>query len=643
VGEIVPLVVMLVALLVTGRGAAIPERGAILRAHLGRAPRARSYTVPIISGFLIGSVALLVTDRGARIAVIVTFIYAILALSLVVVTGYAGQVSLAQLALAGVGAFMVSYLSFDWGVPFPFAPLIAALAAAVVGVVIGLPALRLRGLTLGVVTLALSAGIETIWFRNTGMFGIHPIQSFGNSVKQPKLFGWDLGIGVGADFPRREFGFLCLIVLVLVAFAVAKLRTSSFGSAMLAVRANERSAAGIGVNVVFVKVLSFAIASFIAGLAGCLLAYRQSIVTWESFAAILGLTIVSTAYLAGITSVFGGVQAGIIAAGGIVFFLVDKWFNVGGDTFIIISGVLLILTLMRNPEGIAAGGHELADKYAEWRARREAAKVLAEEDVDVPSDARPAVVTRTPPPADAPIVLEVEGLTVQYGGVVAVSDISLRVPAGAIIGLIGPNGAGKTSAIDAVTGFAKASGSVTLDGTRIDGLPTHQRVRRGLARTFQQLELYDDLTVEENVSAAAFGVRGEARRGAVQRALDLVGIADLRGRDAGDLSQGQRQLVSIARACAADPKVILLDEPAAGLDTTESRWLGDRIRNISANGTGVLLVDHDVALVLDICDSIYVLDFGEVIAEGPPATIRANRAVADAYLGHVHDESVVTA
>jgi len=642
VGEIVPLVVMLVALLVTGRGAAIPERGAILRAHLGRAPRARSYTVPIISGFLIGSVALLVTDRGARIAVIVTFIYAILALSLVVVTGYAGQVSLAQLALAGVGAFMVSYLSFDWGVPFPFAPLIAALAAAVVGVVIGLPALRLRGLTLGVVTLALSAGIETIWFRNTGMFGIHPIQSFGNTVKQPKLFGWDLGIGVGQAFPRREFGFLCLILLVLVAFGVTWLRKSAFGSAMLAVRANERSAAGIGVNVVFVKVLSFAIASFIAGLAGCLLAYRQSIVTWESFAAILGLTIVSTAYLAGITSVFGGVQAGIIATGGITFYLVDKWFNVGGDTFIIVSGILLILTLMRNPEGIAAGGHELADKFAQWRARRRAA-AMPVEDLGEIGAAAPVTVTRTPPPADAPIVLEVDALTVQYGGVVAVSDTALRVPAGGIVGLIGPNGAGKTSAIDAITGFAKASGTVSLDGTRIDGLPTHQRVRRGLARTFQQLELYDDLSVEENVSAAAFGVRGSARGGAVQRALDLVGIADLRAREAGDLSQGQRQLVSIARACAADPKVILLDEPAAGLDTTESKWLGDRIRNISAQGTGILLVDHDVALVLDICDYIYVLDFGEVIAEGDSAHIRANRAVADAYLGHAHEATTVTA
>ena len=301
----------------------------------------------------------------------------------------------------------------------------------------------------------------------------------------------------------------------------------------------------------------------------------------------------------------------------------------------------MILTLMRNPEGIAAGGHELADKIWAWRVRRRAAAEPVDEAAE--TSPVPTVVTRTPPPADAPIVLEVEGLTVQYGGVIAVSNVSLHVPAGGIIGLIGPNGAGKTSAIDAVTGFAKSTGEVTLDGVRIDGLPTHQRVRRGLARTFQQLELYDDLSVEENVSAAAFGVRGEARRGAVQRALDLVGIGDLREREAGDLSQGQRQLVSIARACAADPKVILLDEPAAGLDTTESRWLGERILNISAQGTGILLVDHDVALVLDICDSIYVLDFGEVIAEGDAAHIRANRSVADAYLGHVHDATTVTA
>ena len=502
---------------------------------------------------------------------------------------------------------------------------------------VGLPALRLRGLTLGVVTLALAFGIEAIWFRNSDL-----VESFGNAVESPKVFGLDFGIGVGKEFPRLEFGFLCLVVLVVVAFGVARLRNSSFGSAMLAVRANERSAAGIGVDVVYVKVVSFAIASFVAGLAGCLLAYRQGVITWESFAALVGLGFLSTVYLAGVTSVWGGVNAGIIAAGGIVFYITSEEFGLSGDWFIAISGVLVIVTLMTNPEGLAAGGHELVHKVHTWRARRRGeastpadAATSHADGPSTPSMTTPTV-TRTPPAPDAPDVLHVDGLSVRYGGVTAVDTVALRVPRGGIVGLIGPNGAGKTSAIDAITGFAKSTGSVALDDARIDGLKPHQRVRRGLARTFQALELYDDLTVEENVSAAAFGLRGAARHGAVQQALDLVGIADLRERHAGDLSQGQRQLVSIARACAADPQVVLLDEPAAGLDSTESQWLGDRIHAISATGTGVLLIDHDVALVLDVCDYIYVLDFGRVIAEGAPDTIRADRAVIDAYLGTVH-------
>ncbi len=643
VGEIVPLVVMLVALLVTGR--AMPERGTLIRTALGRAPRPRSLTMPTVIGLAIGGAALLLTHGTARVAVISTFIGAIIALSLVVVTGYAGLVSLAQLALAGAGAFTLSALTVSWHVPFPIAPLLAGLAATVVGVIIGLPALRLRGLTLGVVTLALAFGLEAIWFRNSQI-----VDASGARVLQPKLFGINLAIGVGKAFPRLSFGLMCLIVCALVALGVARLRRSSLGSAMLAVRANERSAAGTGVNVVFVKVVSFAIASFIAGIGGSLFAYREGIVTWESFSALAGLTILSTAYLAGVTSVYGGLLAGIIGSGGIVYFITDHWINLG-NWFAIISGVAVIVTLIRHPEGIASAGHELADRVAAWRSSRGTDTAPAVS-TDAPApDATPiATGPATPSPAhgttpitDAPAVLEVGGLTVHYGGVVAVSSLSLRIPAGRVVGLIGPNGAGKTSAIDAITGFATAQGTVVLAGDRIDGLRPHQRVRRGLARTFQSLELYDDLTVEENVGAAAFGATGHARHGAVGRALDRVGIADLRGRHAGELSQGQRQLVSIARACAADPKVLLLDEPAAGLDTAESTWLGERIRNLSAAGAGVLLVDHDVALVLNTCDYVYVLDFGSVIAAGSPTAIRSNRAVADAYLGTAHDTAPVTA
>jgi sulfate-transporting ATPase len=238
--------------------------------------------------------------------------------------------------------------------------------------------------------------------------------------------------------------------------------------------------------------------------------------------------------------------------------------------------------------------------------------------------------------ADGGVALEIDHLTVRYGGVVAVSDVSMRVPAGSVVGLIGPNGAGKTSVIDAVTGFARHDGTVSLNGAPIDRLAAHARVRRGVARTFQALELYDDLTVEENVSAALFGATRAHRDGLVTAALDRVGLQPLADRHAEELSQGERQLVSIARAYACDPSVLLLDEPAAGLDPADTVKLGERIRGIAESGVGVLLVDHDIGLVLAVCDHIYVLDFGEVIAEGDPATIRVDPALVDAYLGTIH-------
>ncbi|HEV7762553.1 MAG TPA: branched-chain amino acid ABC transporter ATP-binding protein/permease, partial [Acidimicrobiales bacterium] len=537
-----------------------------------------------------------------------------------------------------------------------------ALVATVIGVVVGLPALRLRGLTLGVVTLALAYAIEAVWFRNTDIVG-----TSGARVTQPSLFGVDLGIGIGRDFPRIEFGVVCLVTLVLVALGVALLRTSTLGSAMLAVRANERSAAAVGVNVVRVKVVSFALASFIAGLGGSLLAYRRGVVTFDSFTAIGGLALLSTAYLAGVTSVWGGINAGILASSGIAFIALDRWVDLG-DWFQVITGVLVIVTLISHPEGVASAGHQLADRFARWRARAATAAPLPATTLagagagpgvsSLPGvPAMPGVSTMSAPGVDRPAAvngyrsvaarqrtaLQVDALTVRYGGVVAVADVSLQVGSGTIVGLIGPNGAGKTSVIDAVTGFAPAAGSIRLAGKAIERRPPHARVHAGLARTFQSLDLYDDLTVDENVSVAALGVRQSERHAAVTRALSQLGITALRDRPAGELSQGERQLVSIARACASEPRVLLLDEPAAGLDTSESLWLGDRIRDIRSSGAGVLLVDHDVALVLSVCDHVYVLDFGRVIAEGPPDAIRSSRAVADAYLGSMHDAAAVTA
>jgi len=637
--ELVPLIVILVALVVVGGG--MPARGGLTRQRLGRAPRPRSLVLPTVAGAAIGLLALVLTAGTWRSAVIGTFIAAVIGLSLVVVTGYAGQVSLAQLALAGTAAFSLSTLTEDWGVPFPFAPLLAALVATAIGVVVGLPALRTRGLTLGVVTLALAYAIEAVWFRNSDI-----VPSGGARVTPPSMFGVDLGIGAGQDFPRIEFGLVCLVTVVAVAVAVGALRRSTLGSAMLAVRANERSAAAAGVNVVRVKVLSFALASFIAGLGGSLLAYRRGVVTFDSFTAIGGLALLSTAYLAGITSVWGGINAGILASTGITFIALDRWVDLG-EWFQVISGVLLIVTLITNPEGIAAAGHELADRVARWRDRRRTGDAGGERPAVVPVPVEPPPIAPVERPAAASVpadtALQIDHLTVRYGGVVAVNDVSVSVDSGRIVGLIGPNGAGKTSVIDAVTGFAPARGSIELGGRHIEMLAPHARVRAGLARTFQSLELYDDLSVEENVSVAASGRRHVDRRAAVGRALDSAGISALRDRPAGELSQGERQLVSIARACAADPAVLLLDEPAAGLDSEETTWLGQRIRAICSSGTAILLVDHDVNLVLNVCDHVYVLDFGAVIAEGPPDAIRANRAVAAAYLGTMHETEAVTA
>ncbi len=626
--ELVPLIVILVALLITGK--AVPVRGGLIRHPLGRAPRPRSLLLPTVVGTAVGVVALLATAGTWRSGVIGTFIAGVIGLSLVVVTGYAGQVSVAQFALAGSGAFILSGLTQSWGVPFPIAPLLAALFAAVIGVVVGLPALRLRGLTLGVVTLAFAYAIEAVWFRNTQI-----VDNLGAKVPEPEMFGIDLSLGTGYEYPRVQFGLMCLVTLVAVAYGVARLRSSALGSAMLAVRANERSAAGLGVNVTRVKVTSFALSSFIAGLGGSLLAYRRGVFTFDSFMTPYNLTLLSTAYLAGVTSVWGGVLAGILASSGIVFTAADRWVDLG-KWFGVITGVGVVVTLIANPEGLAASGHALARRLPLPALLRRRRREAQEEAAAQPAPRAASADIAVAPSAGA--LLSLRDLTVRYDGVVAVDGVSLDVRPGSVVGLIGPNGAGKTSLIDAVTGFARSAGDILLGERSLAGLPPHERVRHGLARTFQSLELYDDLSVEENVSVAALVARPSERTTAVTAALDLAGIDHLRERPAGELSQGERQLVSIARACATGPAVLLLDEPAAGLDSTESRRLGERIRDIADTGTAVLLVEHDIALVLELCDHIYVLDFGRLIGEGDATAIRSDHAVAEAYLGHMHAE-----
>jgi branched-chain amino acid transport system ATP-binding protein len=240
--------------------------------------------------------------------------------------------------------------------------------------------------------------------------------------------------------------------------------------------------------------------------------------------------------------------------------------------------------------------------------------------------------------------LELRDLTVMYGGVVGLDHVSFDVPRGALVGLIGPNGAGKTTLIDAVTGFTRSRGDVVMGGRSIAGLPPHRRARRGLRRTWQHGELFDDLTVRENMTVAtdhprawrtlADILQGRSRAlDAVDDTLELLGVSALADIPASELSEGQRKLVGVGRALAPAPELLLLDEPAAGLDPHESTQLGNVLRGVADRGTSMLLIDHDMGLVMGICDHLVVLDFGRVIAQGPPVEIQANPDVIAAYLG----------
>ena len=617
----VPFVVIVLVLVVRGR--ALPLRGEMTE----RPPEigtGRVRPVVLVPALGVGAVLLATTLSTTLVeSVTTTMALAVILLSLVVVTGYTGQLSLAQFSLAGMGAWIAarSIVNYDFGYELAFG--VAVLGAIPIGVLVGLPALRARGVNLAVATLGLALVLESLVLSNQSRTG----GTGGTDIGSPRLFGIDFDTFA---HPER-YALLSVALFVLCALVVANLRRGRSGRRLIAVRTNERAAAALGISVLQAKLYAFGLAAAIAAVGGVLMAYRRPNVTFfPTFSVFESIYVVVYGVIGGIGFLLGAFVGAAVAPDNLVVHLAGATFD-NARTVQIMLGLALFVVLLTIPNGLASATNHL----------RRTARAAPLPEADRP-DIEPAALT-------------VERLSVRFGGVVALDDVSLSVEPGQILGLIGPNGAGKTTLIDAVTGFVScASGSVHLDDRPITAWPARRRAQAGIARSFQSLELFESMTVRDNLRAASDDQDlrayltdlvwpGRAPMGpaavAAVREFDLEADLDRRPEE---LPYGRRRLVAIARAVAGNPSVLLLDEPAAGLDVAETEELGRLVRHLADDwGIAVLLVEHDVSMVLDVCDHVTVLDFGRAIAHGTPAEVRVDPAVVDAYLGAGDDRSDV--
>ena len=641
----VPFIVIVITLFAIGRS--IPVRGDTSRVGLPQVTLPRNRPVTIVVWTVAGLILIAATHGSYRFGVITSLASALIALSLVVLTGMVGQISLAQTAFAGLAGLVLAKIGTH--VPFPLSLVIAVAVATVVGTLVGLPALRIRGAQLAVVTLAAAVAVEELVFNGPGLL------ANSGSIPSWRLFGIDLSVRAGRDLARWPYAVFVLLVVVVAFVVVGNVLRGTTGRRLLAVRSNERAAAAVGVDVRSVKLGAFALSSGLAGLGGALIATSRGQLSSASFGVFVGLGFLAVTYLSGIASMSGAVVAGGLVALGVVYVVLDRSLGVAAY-YALISGPLLIITVIINPSGIAGRTRSLVRRLRRsdrGESPPGAVDDSAEAMVDAvrpwSRDAAPDLPRREREIGD--VVLRLDEISVNFGGLRAVDRVTLELRAGQIVGLIGPNGAGKTSLLDAITGFTPSSGVVTLAGERLEARSAHRRVRAGLARTWQSIELFDDLTVLDNVRVGTERRRRfvhdvihpeQPSEPAVVDALELVGLTAVADRHPNELPLGQQKLVGIARALALGPRALLLDEPAAGLDTLESATFADHLRRVAATGVACLLIDHDMHLVLGTCDEVHVIDFGRQIAEGTPADVRRSPAVRTAYLGSAQLDDITS-
>jgi len=642
----VPLLIIILLLVVRGRS--LPTRGDVGMhlPNLGTGRVQARAVIPVLAVVLASAWTWVPSDWVT--AATVTVLFALLCLPLVVLTGYCGQISLAQLAFAGLGAFFAGEIVVRTHLPFEVVLVMGALAVIPIGLIVAIPAIRTRGTSLAIATLALAVVIEAVVFD--------PVTQL--YVGVPRFFGIPLN---AITNPNAYFTFT-LLVFVGTAVVMGNIRRSRSGRRLVAVRSNERAAAALGINVQEAKLFAFAVSAAVGGLGGILLAFQGPYVDLTQFTTFGSINLLAWSVIGGIGYLLGPLFAGNFAPGSLGTQISDLFGASVQNYLPLIGGVLLLFVLFKNPNGLVdphvAAWMKIRERFARKKSNRRGVQRTVRES-SVPllprlSTDETTQILRPKHRVAASAVLDISDVTVRFGGVVALANVSFRLEPGEVVGLIGSNGAGKTTLIDVVSGFVKASnGHITLGEKLLDGLRPHARARLGIARSFQSLELFDDLSVEDNLRVAAEDrtrwaylsdlVRRTHKKElspAALLALSEFGLQDDLDRLPTSLAYGRRRLVAIARAVAAEPSVLLLDEPAAGLDESDTAELSLLVRRLARDlDIAVLVVEHHVGMVMEMSDRVIVFEAGHLIADASPSEVQRDPAVARAYLGTDSAES----